>query len=64
MDVSTIAAAASETSQSRTANAVQMTVLKKTLDIQAENAMQLVEAASQVIPSNPPNLGNRVDTFG
>ena len=63
MDVSEIAATATATSQARTADAVQLAVLKKALDIQAQGAMQLVQAASQVIPNNPPNLGNRVDTF-
>ncbi len=35
-------------------------VLKKAMDIQAQNAMQLLEALPK-IPSNPPNLGNSVD---
>ena len=63
MDVSSIAALATGMSQARTGEAVQIAVLKKAIDIQAEGAMQLLEAVSQVIPSNPPNLGNRVDTF-
>ncbi len=49
-------------SQARTVDAVQIAVLKKALDIQAQGAMQLVEAAAQVIPNNPPNLGNHIDT--
>lgn len=63
MDVSEIAATATGMSQARTAEAVQLAVLKKAMDIQSQSAMQLVQAASQVIPSNPPNLGQRVDTF-
>ena len=63
MDVSAIASLATEMSQERTAQAVQIAVLKKALDLQEQGAMQLVAAASQVIPSNPPNLGNAVDTF-
>ena len=43
-------------------SALQVAVLKKALDIQAQGALQLIEAASQVIPSNPPHLGNSVDT--
>jgi hypothetical protein len=42
-----------------------MTVLKKALDLQAQGAAQLVQAAVQSMQtiSNPPNLGNQVDTF-
>jgi hypothetical protein len=47
----------------KTANAVQLTVLKKAMDIQAQGAMQLIESASQVISNNPPNLGNKVNSF-
>ncbi|HPU80161.1 YjfB family protein, partial [Accumulibacter sp.] len=54
MDVSGIASVATEMSQARTVDAVQIAVLKKALDIQAQGAMQLVEAAAQVIPNNPP----------
>lgn len=61
MEVSGIAAAASEMSQARTADAAQLAVLKKAMDIQAQGAMQLI-AAAQVIPNNPPHLGNRIDT--
>ncbi len=62
MDVSAIASMATEVSQARTTEALQVAVLKKALDIQAQGALQLIEAASQVIPSNPPHLGNAVDT--
>jgi hypothetical protein len=62
MEVTGIAAAATTMSQARTADAVQTAMFRKALDIQEEGAMQLIEAASQVIPSNPPNLGNHVDT--
>jgi hypothetical protein len=63
MDVSTIASAATELAQTNTAQAVQLAVLKKAMDVEAQGAMQLVQAAAQVIPVNPPNLGNQVDTF-
>jgi hypothetical protein len=63
MDVLGIAAAASDMAQSRLANAVQIAVLKKAMDIESQAALQLVEAAAQVIPANPPNLGNQIDTF-
>jgi hypothetical protein len=64
MDTLAIAALATEMSQARTANAVQLSVLKKAMDIGAEGAMQLVQAAVQATQSvNPPHLGNSVDTF-
>ena len=62
MDVSGIASIATDMNQTRTADAVQVAVLKKAMDIQAQGALQLVQSASQVISNNPPNLGNRVDT--
>ncbi len=66
MDVSSIAAVASEMSQARTAEAVQLTVLKKAMDIEAQGAMQLVAAAASVVSAsanNPPHLGQQIDTF-
>lgn len=64
MDTLSIAALATDLSQAKTAQAVQLTVLKKALDIEAQGAMQLVQAAAQAAPAgNPPHLGNRVDTF-
>lgn len=64
MDVTTLAAAATALSQDRNADAVSTTVLKKALDIQAQGAMQLIQAAAQVIPANnPPHLGNRIDVL-
>jgi len=65
MDVSSIAAVATQMSQARTADAVSMTVLKKALDLEAMGAAQLVQAVTQSIQaaSNPANLGNQVDTF-
>jgi hypothetical protein len=63
MDTASIAAVATEMSQARTEGAVQLAVLKKAMDIQAQGAMQLIQAAAQVIPTNPPHLGNQVDVF-
>lgn len=59
MDVSAIASVATEMSQTQTAQAVQIAVLKKAMDIESQSALQLLQA----IPSNPPNLGNNVDLF-
>ena len=63
MDVSGIAAVATDLSQSRIAEAVQITVLKKAMDIQSQGAMQLIQAATQVMAQNSPNLGTHIDTF-
>jgi len=63
MDVTSIAAMATQLSQTKTANDVQTAVFKKALDINAQGALQLIDAASQAGRANPPHLGNQVDTF-
>ena len=64
MDTSTIASIATEMSQVRIADAVQTAVLKKAMDIGASSALQLLQALPAPTPvSNPPHLGNSVDTF-
>lgn len=60
MDISALASVASSLSQAKVGDAVGTLVLKKAMDIQAQSAMQLIEALPQVA-SNPPNLGNNVD---
>lgn len=60
MDISALASVASSLSQAKVGDAVGTLVLKKAMDIQAQSAMQLIEALPQVA-SNPPNLGNSVD---
>jgi hypothetical protein len=59
MDIGTIASVATEQSQSQTAQAVQVAVLKKALSIEEQSAAQLLET----IPSNPSHLGNNADLF-
>ncbi|MDP2152941.1 MAG: YjfB family protein [Methylotenera sp.] len=63
MNISGIATAASNLAQYKTATDVQLTVFKKAVDISAQNSLQLIEAATQSLPNNPPNLGNSIDTF-
>jgi hypothetical protein len=63
MDVPAIAAVATELSQTRTASAIQLAVLKMAMNVEAQGAMQLVAAAAQATTGNPPNLGTQVDTF-
>lgn len=62
MDVSSIASLATEMSQAKTASAVGVAVLKKAIDINAQNSLQLLQALPQ-ISNNPANLGNKVDAF-
>lgn len=61
MDVSAIANLSTSLSQAKTADAVQVSVLKKALDVNAQGALQLIAAASNIIPVNPPNLGTQID---
>ena len=61
--VSSIAASATALSQIQTGNAIQIAVAKKAMNLQAQGAMQLVQAAAQVAVSNPPNLGNTINEF-
>jgi len=63
MDISATANLSSSLSQAKTGDAVAITVLKKALDIQAQGALQLIQALPQPMTSSPPNLGNSVNTF-
>ena len=61
MDISStssVAAAVSQASQAKTGSAVELQMLKKTLDIQAQSAAQLIEA----IPQPVGNVGRNVNT--
>jgi len=61
MDISGIRSLVSGVNQADTANVVQLTVLKKAIDVNAQSALQLIQAASNIIPSNQPHLGSRID---
>lgn len=64
MDTSSIASLSSGLASAQNNTAVGIAVLKKMLDIQEQSAMQLIAALPQPqSASNPPNLGNGVDTF-
>jgi hypothetical protein len=63
MNVSSVGSVSSAVSQASTGDAVAITVLKKSLDIQAQSALQLLQALPQPAAVNPPNLGSGVDTF-
>lgn len=62
MNISGVNPLAASVSQADASNAVQLAVLKKAIDVNAQSALQLIQAASNIIPSNPPHLGNRIDT--
>ena len=63
MEINNVGNVSAALSQAGTGDAVAITVLKKSLDIQAQSALQLIQALPQPAPSNPPNLGNRVNTY-
>lgn len=59
--------AALEQKQSATLQQVQVSMFKKSLDMNSENALALINAATQAAApvstaSNPPNLGQNIDT--
>ena len=60
MDVSSIGSLSTALSQAATGDTVSTLVLKKALDIEAQSALQLLQAVPPM-PSNPPHLGNAVD---
>jgi hypothetical protein len=63
MDVAGIAAGSIPTSPAQVAQAVQIGVLKQTLDLQGQTALALMQSVSEVVYNNPPNLGNSIDTY-
>lgn len=63
MDIPEITSLATSLSQARTADAIQMSVMKKAMDINAQGSLQLIQAASNAAPRNPAHLGNRIDTY-
>lgn len=66
MEISAIASLATNLSQIRTNEAVQMAVLKKAMDISSSSALQLLQALPAPMPApsgSDPRLGSSVDTF-
>lgn len=60
MNVGNLGSVSSAMSPDQVGSAVAMAVLKKSIEIEEQNAMQLLQTLPQA-PSNPPNLGNGVD---
>ena len=63
MDISSLGSVPASVAQAKTGDAVAVTVLRKSLDLQAQAAMQLIAALPQPTTNNPPNLGQSVNTF-
>lgn len=63
MAISSVSALTAGMGSPGASDVVQLTVLKKAMDIKAQSALQLIEAASNIIPSRSPNLGNSINTF-
>ena len=62
MELSSIASAVSNASAAQASALASLLLLRKTLDLQSESAIGLIQAIPQVTPpSNPPNLGNAID---
>lgn len=59
MDVAAVASLSSALAQAQTADAVATLVFRKALDLQAQSALQLLQAVPAA--NNPPHLGNAVD---
>jgi hypothetical protein len=63
MNLDNISAAASAASQAQTGAAVQISVLKKAIDIEGAGALALVQGAVAAMPSNPAHLGQNIDVY-
>ncbi len=62
MDISSIGSVPAAAAQASTGDAVALSVLRKSMDVQAQTAAQLISALPQPT-NNPANLGNKVDAF-
>ncbi len=60
MDVTGLTSLSTALAQAQTGDAVGTLVLKKAMQIEAQGALQLIEAATQGT-RNPQHLGNQVD---
>ena len=64
MDVSSTAGVSASLASAQGGTDVGILVLKKVLDMQTQNAMQLIASLPELPQNNnPPNLGYGVDTF-
>jgi hypothetical protein len=64
MDITSASSVSAALAGAQTGSAVGTAVLKKALDLQAQNAMQMLESVPKPAQyNNPPNVGQSVDTF-
>ena len=63
MDINSVSSIASAASQAQTGDAVSIVVLKKAIDLQAQAALQLIDALPQPTTNSPSHLGQGVNTF-
>jgi len=63
MNISSVGNPSAAISQASTGDAVAITVLKKTLEVQAQSALQLIQALPLPSTNSPAHLGNNVNTF-
>lgn len=63
MEINSVGSPSAALSQTRTGDAVAISVMKKALEIQSQNAMQLIQALPLPTTNSPANLGNNVNTF-
>ena len=63
MDVSSVGSISSATSQAPVGDAIGIAVLKKAIDLQAQAALQLIQALPQPPAGGPAHLGQGVNTF-
>ena len=60
MDISQVSGQSQAMTSTQRSAAVSTAVLKKAIDLQAQSALQLLQALPQVA-GNPPHLGNNID---
>lgn len=65
MNVNSVGNVPSSLASAQTGDALAITMLRKSLDIQAQSALQLIAALPQPqpAPGTTPTLGNGVNTF-
>ncbi len=63
MEISSISSNSALVNQASANDAVSLLVLKKAMNLQAQGALQLINALPVPSVNNPPNLGQSVNTF-
>ncbi len=63
MDLSTVAAVSTVLAQQQVGAQAQTLMLRKALDIAANNAMTLIDALPAATSANPSHLGNAIDVM-